>query len=133
MPHSGLRRLYFWLSVAGLLVPGFATWRFSMETLDGMGGFSLGGLMMLSPLFYQSAFSHIVATQLLLDVVVASVAFFVWMFPEGRRLGMRHLWIYPVLTYGLAFSLALPLFLYNRQGALERRQAPLGRPAGVSP
>jgi hypothetical protein len=133
MERSSLRRLYFWLTVAGLLVPGYATWRFSMETLAGMGGFSFAGLMMLSPLFYQSAFSHIVATQLLLDVIVTSIAFFLWMFPEGRRLGMRHLWIYPVLTYGLAFSLALPLFLYNREGALEKRRVPLARPAGVSP
>ena len=118
-----MTRVYIWLTVAGTVLPGWATWRFTMDTLDGLGGWSVANLLWVSPLFYTTAFGHTVATQLLLDVVVASIAFFLWMWPEGRRLGMRHLWIYPVLTYGLAFSIAVPLFLYNRERTLARASA----------
>jgi len=57
-----------------------------------------------------------------LDVLVSSVVLLGFVRTEGRRLGVRRLWL-PVLgllTVGV--SCALPLFLYLREGALERQE-----------
>ena len=37
------------------------------------------------------------------------------MIVEGRRLGMRFLWVYVLLTFAVAISVALPVFLIARQ------------------
>ena len=50
---------------------------------------------------------------------MSSVVLWVFVIREGRRLGLRHLWI-PIagnLTVGV--SLGLPLFLYMREKQLE--------------
>lgn len=106
----------FWLimTILGTLLPGIFTLMFSVEQLGTNGGFSFYNLLMLSPAFYHQAFASYVSTQLLMDILLVTVMFFVWMYPEGKRLKMQHLWIYPVLTYGLAFSIAAPLFMYQR-------------------
>ena len=58
-----------------------------------------------------------------LDVLVSSVVLLGFVRTEGRRLGVRRLWlpILGLLTVGV--SCALPLFLYLREGALEGREA----------
>jgi hypothetical protein len=107
------------LAVAGLLLPGYFTFRFSIDTLTAWGGVSLLNLLMLSPQFYAEAARSIVASQLLCDIVISTLVFFIWAYGEARRLGMRHFWIYPLLTYTIAFSLALPLFMWVRAYHLE--------------
>jgi hypothetical protein len=53
---------------------------------------------------------------------VLGTALVLWVFviAEGRRLGMRHLWVYFVCTLTVGVSLALPLFLYLRAGRLQQ-------------
>jgi hypothetical protein len=48
-----------------------------------------------------------------------------WLYLVGavRRLAMKHLWAYVVCTLLVGVSLALPLFLYMREG--KRQQAGL--------
>ncbi len=55
-----------------------------------------------------------------MDVVVASLALWVFVLAEGRRLGMRNLWVYFVCTLAVGVSLALPLLLFVREGRLDR-------------
>lgn len=110
-----MKAFYLFGAVAGLLIPSYFTLLFCMDVLAGSGDLTVSNLLMLSPLFYQDALSGHVSTQLLTDVLIVSVVFFIWMFPEGRRLGMRRLWIYPFITYMVAFSAALPLFFYFRE------------------
>ncbi len=55
---------------------------------------------------------------------VLPYAFFIlvlWVlvFTEGRRLGMRHRWVYILCNLVVGVSLALPLFLYVRAGKQE--------------
>ncbi|MDP2228294.1 MAG: DUF2834 domain-containing protein [Moraxellaceae bacterium] len=115
-----MKKFYLFLAVLGFAVPSFYTFAFSVETLEAWGGVTISNLLMLSPEFYRTATLNNVSTQLLADVLVASVVFFIWMFGEGRRLGIRHLWVYPVITYSIAFSVAVPLFFYAREVAKER-------------
>jgi len=53
-----------------------------------------------------------------LDVIISALVLWLFVFREGRRLGMRRLWIYVAATLTVGVSLALPLFLYVREGAL---------------
>lgn len=66
-----------------------------------------------------------IAAFFVMDVVVSSLVLWVFIFTEGRRLGMEHLWVYVVCNLLVGVSLALPLFLYFREGKLAAaRQRP---------
>jgi hypothetical protein len=49
------------------------------------------------------------------DVIVSSFALWAFVFFEGRRLGMKHLWAPIVANVAVGVSLGLPLFLYMRE------------------
>jgi NADH:ubiquinone oxidoreductase subunit K len=53
-----------------------------------------------------------------LDVIVSAVALWLFVFSEGRRRRMKHLWVYPICTLLVGVSLALPLFLFFRERKL---------------
>jgi hypothetical protein len=54
-----------------------------------------------------------------LDVLVSSAVLLVFMRVEGRQLRMRRRWLPIIALCGVGVSLALPLFLYLRERALE--------------
>jgi len=62
------------------------------------------------------------STQLLADLVIATLAFFAWAAVEGPRAGIRRWWVcFPAtLLVGLCFG--LPLFLLMRERALARTE-----------
>jgi len=66
-----------------------------------------------------------------LDVLVSSVVLLVFMRVEGRALRVRFRWVPIVGLCAVGVSLALPLFLYLRERALEEIQATAQR--GVAP
>lgn len=53
------------------------------------------------------------------DLLVVAAAALTFMLLEGRRLGMRHLWVYVVLTFTVAISVAFPAFLLARSRHLR--------------
>jgi len=55
-----------------------------------------------------------------MDVLVPAIVLCVFGLREGRRLGMRGLWLPVVAVFGVGVSLGLPLFLYLRQAHLDR-------------
>lgn len=50
------------------------------------------------------------------DLAIANLAFWCWLFPEARRLQMRHAWAYLLISVFIGLSCALPLFFYMREG-----------------
>jgi len=70
-------------------------------------------------LFFSLLFSNSVSGFFGMDVIVSSVVLWIFVFSEGRRLGMKHLWLYVVCNLAVGVSLALPLFLLFRERALE--------------
>ena len=56
-----------------------------------------------------------------MDVVVSAFALAVLVRAEGRRLHMRRRWLPIAAVLLVGVSLGLPLFLYMRESALERR------------
>jgi hypothetical protein len=73
-------------------------------------------------LVFTTLFSNGVSGFFGMDVIVCSLVLWIFVFSEGRRLGMRHLWLYVICNLLVGVSLALPLFLLFRQSALERAE-----------
>ena len=62
-----------------------------------------------------------------LDILIVAVAGSAFMIFEARRLGMRRVWLYIVLSGITAFAFTFPLFLAMRErrlGSIENPTAP---------
>jgi hypothetical protein len=101
------KQLYLAGAILGTLLPYYFFIQFMW-----INGLDLGQL--LSQLFANniSAFFGV-------DVIVTSLVLWVFVYAEGRRLGMKHLWVYVVANLAVGVSLASPLFLYVRESKLE--------------
>ena len=73
-------------------------------------------------LFFTFLFSNGVSGFFGMDVIVSSFVLWLFVFAEGRRVGMRRLWVYVVCNLAVGVSLALPLFLLFRERTLDRKQ-----------
>jgi hypothetical protein len=62
------------------------------------------------------------ATFTVIDLLAVAFVGLVFMVVEGRRLGMRFLWVYVVLALAIAISVALPVFLIARQVHLAKQR-----------
>jgi hypothetical protein len=111
-PHR--RRFWFFvaLSIIGLVTAGW-----------------FNGLAVMQMADYGVAwFAHPVDWVLsadLLIVAVAAVAFMIW---EAKRLGMKHVWLYIVLSGVTAMACTFPFFLAMRERALGRQERGLATP-----
>jgi hypothetical protein len=57
------------------------------------------------------------------DIILFVLAGFVFMVVEARRLGMRYVWVYLLLSALVAVSVMFPLFLIARQYTIARQRA----------
>ena len=105
------RTTYLWLCVAGTVLPYTQFVPFLAEH----------GLDMR--VFLEQLFANRIGAFFGLDVLVSSLVLWVFVFVDGRRVGMRHLWAPIAGNLAVGVSLGLPLFLYLRERALERRAA----------
>ncbi|HKZ79567.1 MAG TPA: DUF2834 domain-containing protein [Pyrinomonadaceae bacterium] len=67
------------------------------------------------PLFWRQLFENEVSSFFGMDVIVSSIVLWLFVFSEGRRRGMKNLWLYVVANLAVGVSLALPLFLFFRE------------------
>ena len=71
-------------------------------------------------LFFRELFANRIGGFFGMDVLVSAVVLIFFLRREGKRLGVRHLWLPIVGTLVVGVSLGLPLFLYLREDALEK-------------
>lgn len=71
-------------------------------------------------LFFEQLFSNRIGGFFGWDVIVSSMVLWSFVVIEGRRAGVRHLWAPVVANLAVGVSLGLPLFLYLREGRIER-------------
>ena len=102
------KSLYLLLCVAGTLLPYSQFIPFLREH-----GLDLR-------VFVEQLFSTRIGGFFGLDVVVSALALWAFVRIEGRRAGMKRLWVPMVAVLTVGVSLALPLFLYLREQRLER-------------
>ena len=98
-----LRHVYLLLAVLGAILP---YWKLVPWIMDH--GLNLS-------LLFQELFATRIGAFFGLDVIVSAVVLFVFVFVEGRRDRVPHLWLPIVGTLLVGVSLGLPLFLYLRQ------------------
>ena len=65
------------------------------------------------------------ATFATIDLLAVALVGIIFMVAEGRRLGMRFIWLYVLLSLAVAISVALPLFLIARQFRLAGEREPV--------
>jgi len=70
-------------------------------------------------LFFRELFASRIGGFFGMDVLVSAVVLIFFARREGKRLGVRNLWLPIAGTLAVGVSLGLPLFLYLREGALE--------------
>ena len=58
------------------------------------------------------------------DILLYALAGCIFMAVEARRLGIRHVWVYILLSFLVAVSVMFPLFLIARQYEMSRQRAP---------
>jgi hypothetical protein len=100
--------LYLALFVVGTIVPylSFVPW-----VMDH--GFDISRMI-------EELFANRISAFFALDVIIATVVFWVFVAFEAPRLGLRHAWAPVAASLTIGLSSALPLFLFMR----ERRLAP---------
>jgi hypothetical protein len=77
------------------------------------------------PLLFQQLFATPVSGFFGVDVLVSSLVLWVFVYVEGRRAGISHLWAPIAANLTVGVSLGLPLFLYQRETRLERLARPV--------
>jgi hypothetical protein len=102
------RHFYLGLCVIGLLLPNAAFLPWVAEY----------GLQPRQ--FVQDLFANGVSSFFGLDVIISAVVLCGFVILEGRRLGLRRRWLPIAAACLVGVSLALPLFLYQRQLHLDR-------------
>lgn len=106
-------RFYLVLCVLGAILPHWQLAQFYAEN-----GFTAFG-------YLDGMLETRVASALALDLAVSLAAFVCFVFVDGPRQGMRHLWVYAVLGM-VALSFALPFYLYRRTIAGNESRAGTG-------
>lgn len=101
-----MRPLYALLAVLGTVLPYWFFWPLIADAAP------LG--TWLEQWFASPAAGGVTA-----DLFISSFVFWAWSWGEARRFEMKRWWGYVVLNLLVGLSLALPLFLYNREGRLS--------------
>ncbi len=108
-PLWGLGGLYLLLAILGAVL----TWYFNLN------------YMLNSPVmptvaeFFRQGTATPLAASLTYDLLVAATCGSIFMFVEGKRLRMKHIWVFLLLAILVAFAFAFPLFLYFRERKLR--------------
>ncbi|HEX8162019.1 MAG TPA: DUF2834 domain-containing protein [Pyrinomonadaceae bacterium] len=74
------------------------------------------------PLVCRQLFQTNVSAFFGVDVIVSAVVLWLFVAAEGRRLGMRGLWVYVLCTLLVGVSFGLPLFLFARERKLRAQR-----------
>jgi hypothetical protein len=105
-PAGTTERLLLVLAVIGFVVPNLCVLIFF-----GDEGLDIGG-------YFSLWFASTPSTQLVLDLSIAALAFFVWAVAEARREPFAWWWLCIPATFLVGLCFGLPLFLWMRERAL---------------
>ena len=71
-------------------------------------------------LFIGGAFANTASSGIAFDALITGIAVMVFIYFEGKKLGMKMLWLPIAAIFAVGMSLGLPMFLYMREVALEK-------------
>ncbi|MEM9005984.1 MAG: DUF2834 domain-containing protein [Cyanobacteria bacterium P01_F01_bin.86] len=108
--------IYLLLGIVGALFPLSPAIHFMVTHQFAVGQFA------------QQAIASTASLTAWLDVIISALAVIVWVYVEGKRLGMEKLWTYSCATVLVGPSCGLPLFLYRRSLRLKATKNALTNP-----
>ena len=109
MSRSLLIPLYAAIALGALV----ATWSFNIAYVEN--GHSLID-------FFGDGYANSASSSLTNDILFVTISAFVFMIIDARRIGVRRVWIYLVVSLAVATSVAFPLYLIARERALGRNE-----------
>lgn len=92
------------------------TWYYNIQFALQYGAMDMGQ-------FIADCFVNHAASSISWDVIIAAATFLTWSNIEAKRLQMKHWWLIPILTLGIALAFAFPLFLLLRERHLAAQKA----------
>lgn len=104
-----LRYLYLLFALAGLILP---YWQFVPWVVEHHG--------VNMAIFLRELFANRISAFFAMDVLVSAIVLISFVQTEGKRLGLRLLWLPILAVFLVGVSLGLPLFLFLRQLHLDR-------------
>lgn len=73
-------------------------------------------------LFFKQLFHNNISAFFGVDVIISALTLLLFIFTEGRRRGMKRLWVYALCVLLVGVSSGLPLFLFFRERRLNAEQ-----------
>ena len=104
------RTLYLLLAIFGLVM----TWYYNLQFIEESGG-SFDVME-----FIAAGATNAAAQSLSWDLAIACVTGLIWIYFESKRMGLGYFWVYIILAFCVAFAFAFPLFLFFREGKLDK-------------
>lgn len=102
-----LKHLYLVLAIIGIVLPYYFLITFlKAHGLDGR-------------VFLQQLFGTQISTFFVVDLIIASIVFIVYLPQEAKRYSIHSWWLYLIPLFGVGLSFALPLFLYVREDRVD--------------
>lgn len=98
----------------------FATWSYNLAFMAQPDNGMMAG-------FFRAAYSNPAAASFSNDLLMLTIAACIFMVFEARRLNVRFVALYIVLSAIIAISVMFPLFLIARQRKLAEKRAAPGR------
>jgi Terpene cyclase DEP1 len=112
MTRQKLKRVYAGLAVVGYLSANWFVLQVSIDTGNV--------LLWTRPLETMAGmFANRIATAFAVDLLITALVACIWFHVEGKRLSMRRVWGYWLLTLTFGLAGTLPLFLLHRERRLE--------------
>lgn len=101
---------------------GIAAWVLTSLHLPSYIG---NGFVAGTELFWKDALldANSAGKFLAVDIFMLGLAVIIWMFTEARAQDMRGIWLYVLVAWLIGISLAVPVFLGNRERAIARAKA----------
>jgi hypothetical protein len=72
--------------------------------------------------FFQALYANGATASITNDILLYALAGCIFMVLEARRLHMRHVWVYILLSFLIAVSVMFPLFLIARQIKMSQQR-----------
>lgn len=101
-----LSAIYLILSVIGLVVPVYFNFIADWTSAENP--------------WWKPIVDFPVMSSFTADLFICAAAAMIFMWVEGRRINMKNLWVYMVLSMIVAIAFAFPLFLFMRERQLKK-------------
>lgn len=105
-----MKNVYLTMAILGAIAPYLFFAKFFVEDEFGLAE------------FIHQLFATAPAAGFTMDLLITSTVFWIWSFPEARRLDIKRWWSFVAINLLIGLSCAFPLFLYARAVAIERQE-----------